>query len=86
MSFENLSTFDASLVVTDVFRALNISDFASYFSAAKANGRISTLVPKQLMRVLESAVPVNAQPEAAMPVAEECPAENSVEQFDTAGG
>lgn len=80
MVFENLRTFDASLVVADVFKDLKISDYRSYFSVAMANGRINALVPKQLLRILESAVPVTAQPEAAVPATEaESAEEHSVE-------
>jgi predicted ATPase len=80
MIFENLRTFDASLVVADVFKDLKISDYRSYFSVAMANGRITALVPKQLLRILESAVPVTAQPKAAVPAAEaESAEEHSVE-------
>ncbi|WP_343638674.1 AAA family ATPase [Roseateles sp.] len=70
MTFENLRTFDASLIVADVFRALGIADLGSYFLAAKAYGRLDAIVPKQLQQVLESAVPVAAQPDPVVSAAE----------------
>jgi len=75
MTFENLSTFDASLVVADVFRALGIVDHVHYFLAAKEKGRLDTLVPKQLRKVLESAVPASSEPAVTLPSAETLPAE-----------
>ena len=91
MTFENLRTFDASLVVADVYRALEIADYCSYFLAAKANGRIAELVPKQLLRVMESAVLGAARPATTLPVADATPAEarlveSSANDLDVAGG
>ncbi|WP_198041288.1 AAA family ATPase [Delftia sp. HK171] len=91
MTFENLRTFDASMIVADVFRAIEIADHSSYFLAARANGRIEVLVPKQLLRVLESAIPASAQAAASLPATEAVSAEarlveNSAHQFNGAGG
>ena len=57
MTFENLRTFDASLVVANVFEALGISSLGDYLLAARATGRIYALVPQQLLRVLGAAIP-----------------------------
>lgn len=92
MTFENLRTFDASLVVENVFEALRIAGPGSYLSTAKANGRFDALVPKQLLRVLESAVPAEAAqraeaaPAAATAPTEVRPVEGSAAQPDPAGG
>lgn len=88
MIFENLRMFDASIIVSNVFLALKISDYASYFLSAKANGRIDTLVPQQLMRILESAIPMINESEEATLAGEaapnkECPAESPAGQLDT---
>ena len=90
MTFENLRTFDASLVVANVFGALGIASLGSYLLTAKASGRIDALVPKRLLHLLEAAVPAAAQPAEAMPAAEAAPAEahpveNSPAQTDAAG-
>ena len=91
MTFENLRTFDASLVVANVFTALGIAGLNSYLATARASGRIDDLIPLQLRRVLESAVPKAAgHPTGAPPTAEAAPAEARVEnaaaQPDAAGG
>lgn len=91
MTFENLRTFDASLVVANVFSTLGIAGFGVYLTAAKANGRIDALVPKQLLRILESAVPAAAQPAEPVSAAkaapsEACPGESSAARSDAASG
>jgi predicted ATPase len=90
MTFENLRTFDASLVAANVFAALAIADLGSYLLTAKTNGRIGALVPKQLLRILESTVPAATQLVGALPTAEPAPAEarlveSSAAQPDGAG-
>lgn len=91
MTFENLRTFDASLVVANVFSALGIAGLGSYLLAAKASGRINALVPKQLLSILESAVSAAAQPAQAAPAAEAAPSDahpvdTPAPQPDAAGG
>lgn len=86
MTFENLRTFDASLIVANVFAVLGIASLAAYLSTAKGNGRIDSLVPKRLLSVLESAVPPAAAPrtEGAL-AAEAAPANARAPTGQTAG-
>ncbi len=86
MTFENLRTFDASLVAANVFATLGISGLGNYLSTAKANGRIHALAPKQLLSILESAIPAPAAQLAEDAPAEPGALENSTAQPAAAGG